>query len=62
MLSHSVPSEGSSRGPLLHTGPEENADKRMFFEELERDRTSPIDYSELNRQLGDTGRSSESLR
>ena len=38
---------------------EENLDKQHFFVELERDRASPIDYSELNRQLEDTGLSSQ---
>lgn len=37
---------------------EENADKKKFFAELEVGRDSPIDYSELNRKLSDTGKSS----
>lgn len=40
---------------------EEAADKQRFFGELEGDRSSPVDYSELNRQLGDTGVSSLTL-
>ena len=50
MLEHS--------GRFSQAGPdtlEENLDKQHFFVELERDRASPIDYSELNRQLGETG-------
>lgn len=37
---------------------EENADKRRFFEELEHGRKTPLDYSQLNRDLGETGKSS----
>ena len=53
MLEHS--------GHFSQAGPntlEEDLDKQHFFVELEQDRASPIDYSELNRQLGDTGLSS----
>lgn len=32
----------------------EEEDKRRFFEELERGKESPLDYSELNRQLSNT--------
>ena len=34
---------------------EENVEKERFFAALEAGRSSPLDYSELNRQLGDTG-------
>jgi hypothetical protein len=37
---------------------EENADKRRFFDELEQGRNTPLDYSQLNRELGETGKSS----
>ena len=37
---------------------EENADKHRFFDELERGRDTPPDYSQLNRELGETGKSS----
>lgn len=37
---------------------EENADKRRFFDELEQGRDTPLDYSQLNRELGETGKSS----
>ena len=37
---------------------EENADKSRFFAELEAGKSTPIDYSELNKRLTDTARSS----
>ena len=37
---------------------EENADKRRFFDELEQGRDTPLDYSQLNRELGEAGKSS----
>ena len=37
---------------------EEGEDKKRFFADLEGSRGSPLDYSELNRQLGETGQSS----
>ena len=37
---------------------EENADKSRFFAELEEGKSSPIDYSELNKKLTDTAKSS----
>ena len=37
---------------------EESADKRRFFDELEQGRDTPPDYSQLNRELGETGKSS----
>ncbi len=41
---------------------EERTDKRRFFDQLEGGGGgSPVDYSELNRQLGDTGLSSLTL-
>ena len=37
---------------------EENADKLKFFSELEHGRNTPLDYSQLNKELGETGKSS----
>lgn len=37
---------------------QENADKRRFFDELEDGHDTPLDYSQLNRELGETGKSS----
>ena len=37
---------------------QEDADKRKFFDELERGHETPLDYSQLNRELGETGKSS----
>lgn len=50
-------SQGNTQRPGLDTL-EENADKSKFFAELERGRNTPIDYSELNKRLSETGRSS----
>lgn len=36
---------------------QENADKERFFAELEGSCNTPLDYSELNRQLENTGKS-----
>lgn len=36
---------------------QEDADKEIFFAELEGSRNTPIDYSELNRQLENTEKS-----
>lgn len=47
----------SQENPGLDTL-EENADKSRFFAELEHGRDTPIDYSELNKKLTDTERSS----
>ena len=41
---------------------EEGEDKKRFFSNLEGSRGSPLDYSELNRQLGESGQSSLTLR
>lgn len=41
---------------------EEGEDKKRFFSNLEGSQGSPLDYSELNRQLGETGQSSLTLR
>ena len=41
---------------------EEGEDKKRFFSNLEGSRGSSLDYSELNRQLGETGQSSLALR
>ena len=43
--------------PSRHPGEEtlaEEDDKKRFFEELEKGKDSPLDYSELNRQLSNT--------
>ena len=43
--------------PSRHPGEEtlaEEEDKERFFEELEKGKDSPLDYSELNRQLSNT--------
>ena len=36
---------------------EENADKKKFFAELEEGRSTPVDYSELNKKLSVTEQS-----
>ena len=41
---------------------EEGEDKKRFFSNLEGSRGSSLNYSELNRQLGETGQSSLALR
>ena len=54
-------SSGLTRQPSSQPGAdtlEEQADKLRFFAELEREGRSPADYSDLNRQLGNTGLSS----
>ena len=40
---------------------EEKAEKEQLFAVLEAGRSSPVDYSELNRNLGDTGLSTLSI-
>ena len=50
-------SDNSATQPGLDTL-EENADKRRFFDALEQGRDTPLDYSQLNRELGETGKSS----
>ena len=41
---------------------EEGEDKKRFFSNLEGSKGSSLNYSELNRQLGETGQSSLALR
>ena len=41
---------------------EEGEDKKRFFADLEASQGTPLDYSELNRQLGETGQSSLTFR
>lgn len=48
----------SSRSHIGLDTLEENADKIKFFDDLEHGRDTPLDYSQLNRELGETGKSS----
>ena len=64
-IEHQLGLRGNKSSPSPPPGQDtlnEEDEKRKFFEQLEQGRGSSLDYSELNRQLSDTGLTGLSLR
>ena len=56
-LDHQLSHFASSQAKPGHETLEEEDEKQQFFAELEEGRTTSLNYSQLNHQLGNTGTS-----